>query len=120
MDDFESRYLRLVEAVRNPTKDNWLLRYDQGLRLQRVEQGRRLVAETPVLRELKFMIDLENPLAKEAYTAFVLGRPTTLRFAAAWSDPNWKISGGRTIHASLGDSAGSNSSSGGLNSIPRD
>ena len=96
VDSFESHYLQVVEAVRNPTKDNWLFRYDQGLRLQRVEQGRRLVAETPVLRELKFMIDLENPLAKEAYTAFVSGRPTTLRFAAAWSNPDWKLSAGRT------------------------
>ena len=91
-DRFESGYLRLVEAVRNPTRDNWPFRYDQGLRLQRVEQGRRLVAETPVLPELKFMIDLENPLAKDAYTAFMSGKPAALRFAAAWSDPNWKLS----------------------------
>ena len=116
MDDFESQYLRLVEAVRKPTKDNWTFRYDQGLRLQRVEQGRRLVAQTPVLRELKFMIDLENPLAKEAYTAFVSGKPTTLRFAAAWSNPNWKVSAGRMPNASPGDSTRSDFSSNGVSS----
>jgi hypothetical protein len=109
-DDFGSRYLRVVEAVRNPNKDNWPFRYDQGLRLQRVEQGRRLVAETSVLPELKFMIDLENPLAKDAYTAFVSGRGNLVRFAAAWSDPDWKFSAGRTPNSGLGDSAGTDTS----------
>ena len=94
---FDARYLKLLDAVRSPTKDNWPFRYDQGLRIQRVDQGRRLVAETPVLPELKFMIDLENPLAKEAYTAFVSGKGNLVRFAAAWSDPDWSLSAGRTV-----------------------
>jgi hypothetical protein len=105
VDSVEPGYLRLVEAVRHPTKDNWPFRYDQGLRLQRVAQGRRLVAETPVLPELKFMLDLENPTAKDAYGKFVSGRGNLVRFAAAWSDPDWKFPAGRTPDSGLGDSA---------------
>ncbi len=45
----EASYCRLLEIVKKPTQENWYERYSSGLRLDRVEQGRRLVAVTPVL-----------------------------------------------------------------------
>lgn len=107
-DDFEARYRKLLAVVRSPTHDNWYERYSSGLRLERVEQGRRLVAETPILPEIKFMLDLQNARAGPAWSDFVAVRSNLVRFAAAWSDPDWKLSTGRTPNASLGDSAGSN------------
>lgn len=38
------------------------------------------------------------------------GKGNLVRFAAAWSDPDWKLSAGGTPNADLGDSAGSNHS----------
>ena len=89
VETFEDRYHRLLEIVRNPTADNWQDRYDSGLRLERVAQGRRLVAETPVLPELKFMLDLQNVRAGPAWSDFVAGKSNLVRFAPAWSDPDW-------------------------------
>jgi len=89
VESFESRYSRLLEIVRSPTPDNWFQRYDLGLRLERVEQGRRLVAETPVLPEIKFMGDMQNERFRDAYTSFIAGKGSRIRFAPAWSDPSW-------------------------------
>lgn len=89
VDTFEASYRKLLEIVRNPTQDNWFERYSKGLRLERVEQGRRLVAETPVLPEIKFMGDMENQRFRDAYIAFVAGKGRRIQFAPAWSDPNW-------------------------------
>jgi len=108
VDSFEARYRKLLAVVQSPTPDNWYERYSTGLRLERVEQGRRLVAETPVLPEIKFMLDLQNVRAGPAWSDFVAVKSNLVRFAAAWSDPDWKLSTGRTLNASLGDSAGSN------------
>jgi hypothetical protein len=107
-DAFEVRYRKVLALVRNPTPDNWYERYDSGLRLERVEQGRRLVAETPVLPEIKFMLDLQNVRSGPAWSDFVAVKSNLVRFAPAWSDPEWNLSAGRTPDASLGDSAGSN------------
>jgi hypothetical protein len=107
-DSFEARYQKLLVVVKNPTPENWTERYSSGLRLERVEQGRRLVAETPVLPEIKFMLDLQNVRAGPAWSDFIAARSNLVRLAPAWSDPDWKLSTGRTPNASLGDSAGSN------------
>ncbi len=116
VDTFETRYQKLLADVRSPTHDNWYERYDSGLRLERVEQGRRLVAETPVLPEIKFMLDLQNLQSGPAWSDFIAVRRNLIRFAPAWSDPDWKLSTGRTPNASLGDSAGSNLSPNGAGS----
>lgn len=89
VDTFEARYHKLLAMVRNSTPDNWYERYNNGLRLERVEQGRRLVAETPVLPEIKFMGDMQNERFKDAYTAFIAGKGSRIRLAPAWSDPSW-------------------------------
>ena len=102
VDAFES-YRRLLELVKNPTRDNWYQRYESGLRLERVEQGRRLVAETPVLPELRFMLDLQNVSAGPAWRDFVAVKSSLVRFAPSWSNPNWKLPTGRTSNASPGD-----------------
>ena len=91
---FEDRYRKLLEIVRTPTVDNWQERYDSGLRLERVAQGRRLVAETPVLPELKFMLDLQNVQSGPAWSEFVAVKRNLVRFAPAWSDPDWNLSAG--------------------------
>jgi hypothetical protein len=88
-DTFDVRYRKVLALVRNPTSDNWYERYDCGLRLERVEQGRRFVAETPVLPEIKFMGDMQNERFRDAYTAFIAGKGSRIRLAPAWSDPSW-------------------------------
>ena len=95
-DDFNACYRKLLAVVRSPTPDNWYERYSNGLRLERVEQGRRLVAETPVLPEIKFMLDLQNVRAGPAWSDFVAVKSNLVRLASAWSDPDWKLSAGRT------------------------
>ena len=92
VETFDVRYRRLLEAVKNPIADNWQARYDNGLRLERVAQGRRLVAETPVLPEIKFMLDTQNIRAGPAWSDFIAARSNFVRLAAAWSDPDWKLS----------------------------
>jgi hypothetical protein len=99
---FEESYLRLLELVRHPTPDNWYERYNNGLRLERVEQGRRLVAETPVLPEIRFMLDLQNVRAGPAWIDFVAVKSNLVRFAPSWSDPDWKLSAGRTPNNGAG------------------
>ena len=94
-DAFEVRYLKALALVRNPTPDNWYERYSCGLRLERVEQGRRLVAETPVLPEIKFMLDLQNVRAGPAWSDFIAAKSNMVRFAPSWSDPDWRFSAGR-------------------------
>ena len=96
VESFDARYLRLLGVVRKPTPGNWQDRYDCALRLERVDQGRRLVAETPVLPEIKFMLDLQNVQSGLAYREFIAGRRNLVRFAPAWSDPDWMLSSGRT------------------------
>ncbi len=108
VETFEERYRRLLDVVRHPTADNWYQRYDGGLRLERVEWGRRLVVETPVLPEIRFMLDLQNVRAGPVWSDFIAAKSNLVRFAASWSDPDWKLSTGRAPNAGLGDSAGSN------------
>lgn len=110
VDSFEARYQKLLAVVRSPTPENWTERYSSGLRLERVEQGRRLVAETPVLPEIKFMLDLQNVRAGPAWSDFVTVKSNLVRLAPAWSDPNWNASAGRTLNSGLGDSAESSRS----------
>lgn len=68
----------------------------------RVEQGRRLVAETPVLPRVAFWGDMQNEHFKEAYVAFVSGKGGVLRFAPVWSDPSWDSPVGRAGNAGPG------------------
>lgn len=108
----------MLAGVRNPTPDNWYERYNSGLGLERVEQGRRLVAVTPVLPEIKFMLDLHNVRAGPAWSDFVAIKSNLVRFAAAWSNPGWKSTIGRDPNVGSGDRTGSGISPDAVRSNP--
>lgn len=93
-ESFEVLYRRLLALVRSPNQENWYQRYEMGARISRVEQGRRLVIETLVLPEIKFMLDLQNVRAGLAWSDFMAAKNNLVRLAPAWSDPDWEFTSG--------------------------
>ena len=90
-ESFETRYRMLLAAVRSPAPDNWHELYNNGLSLERVEQGRRLVAATPMNPETKSMLDLQNARAGPAWNDFVSIKSNLVPLAPVWSNQGWNL-----------------------------
>lgn len=93
VETFDERYKRVLALVKAPTRENWFARYENGIELRHVQQGRKLVVETPLLPELASWLDLENPTASEAWRQFVAHQRPSVKFAVAYSGLDWRRDG---------------------------
>lgn len=89
----DERYRKVLALVKAPNKENWFPRYQNGIEIRYVQQGRKMVVETPLLPELAFWLDMENSVASEAWAQFVAHKRPSVRFAVAYSGLDWRKDG---------------------------